>query len=592
MNRDNDRQTSIILAVLGILPIVWLGLLIAPSVKGGLPEILPSLMNVMSDPFHIVLCEDSVKTVLVLLLCYGMGIGIYFSTRRNYRRREEHGSAKWGNAKAVDKKYRQNPPSENKLMTQAVRIGLNGKKHRRNLNTLVCGGSGAGKTRFYCKPNLMQANTSFVILDPKGEIVRDVGNLLEKKGYEIRVLDLISMEKSHCYNPFVYLHSDNDVQRLVTNLFKSTTPKGSQSNDPFWDTSASMLLSALVYYLHYEAPEDEQNFAMVMEMLQAAAIDNEEDPRPSPLDCLFADLELDRPDHIALKYYRSYHTGSAKTLKSIQITLAARLEKFNLESLAALTCTDELDLASMGEKKVALFAIIPDNDSSFNFLISILYTQLFQQLFFSADHIHGGALPIPVHFLMDEFANVSLPDDFDKILSVMRSRVFQQLFFSADHIHGGALPIPVHFLMDEFANVSLPDDFDKILSVMRSRGVFVSIILQNLAQLKALFEKQWESIVGNCDEFLYLGGNEQSTHKYVSELLGKETIDTNTYGKSSGRSGNYSTNYQISGRELLTPDEVRMLDNRYAILFIRGELPVMDLKYDILKHPAVDLTAE
>ena len=346
-------------------------------------------------------------------------------------------------------------------------------------------------------------------------------------------------------NPFVYLHSDNDVQRLVTNLFKSTTPKGSQSNDPFWDTSASMLLSALVYYLHYEAPEDEQNFAMVMEMLQAAAIDNEEDPRPSPLDCLFADLELDRPDHIALKYYRSYHTGSAKTLKSIQITLAARLEKFNLESLAALTCTDELDLASMGEKKVALFAIIPDNDSSFNFLVSILYTQL-----------------------------------------------FQQLFFSADHIHGGALPIPVHFLMDEFANVSLPDDFDKILSVMRSRGVFVSIILQNLAQLKALFEKQWESIVGNCDEFLYLGGNEQSTHKYVSELLGKETIDTNTYGKSSGRSGNYSTNYQISGRELLTPDEVRMLDNRYAILFIRGELPVMDLKYDILKHPAVDLTAD
>ena len=545
MNRDNDRQTSIILALLGILPIVWLGLLIAPSVKGGLPEILPSLMNVMSDPFHIVLCEDSVKTVLVLLLCYGMGIGIYFSTRRNYRRREEHGSAKWGNAKAVDKKYRQNPPSENKLMTQAVRIGLNGKKHRRNLNTLVCGGSGAGKTRFYCKPNLMQANTSFVILDPKGEIVRDVGNLLEKKGYEIRVLDLISMEKSHCYNPFVYLHSDNDVQRLVTNLFKSTTPKGSQSNDPFWDTSASMLLSALVYYLHYEAAEDEQNFAMVMEMLQAAAIDNEEDPRPSPLDCLFADLELDRPDHIALKYYRSYHTGSAKTLKSIQITLAARLEKFNLESLAALTSADELDLQSLGEKKVALFALIPDNDSSFNFLVSILYTQL-----------------------------------------------FQQLFYAADHIHGGSLPVPVHFLMDEFANVSLPDDFDKILSVMRSRGVSVSIILQNLAQLKALFEKQWESIVGNCDEFLYLGGNEQSTHKYVSELLGKETIDTNTFGKSTGRSGNYSTNYQISGRELLTPDEVRMLDNQYAILFIRGERPIMDFKYDIMKHPNVALTTD
>ena len=546
MNQGNDRRAAVILSLIGIIPVVWLGLLIAPSVKGGLPEILTSLMNAMNDPFHIELCEDSVKAVLVLLLCYGMGVGIYFSTRRNYRRREEHGSAKWGSASAVNKKYAQQPKSENKLLTQNVAIGLNAKKHRRNLNTLVIGGSGAGKTRFFCKPNLMQCcRNSYFVLDPKGEIVRDVGELLSQKEYEVRVLDLISMEKSHCYNPFVYLQSDNDIQRLVTNLFKATTPKGSQSNDPFWDTSASMLLSALVYYLHYEAPEDEQNFAMVMEMLRAGAIENEEDSRPTPLDYLFADLEMDRPDHIALKYYRSYHAGSAKTLKSIQITLAARLEKFNLESLAALTCTDELDLASMGEKKVALFAIIPDNDSSFNFLVSILYTQL-----------------------------------------------FQQLFFSADHIHGGALPIPVHFLMDEFANVILPDDFDKILSVMRSRGVSVSIILQNLAQLKALFEKQWESIVGNCDEFLYLGGNEQSTHKYVSELLGKSTIDTNTYGKSSGRSGNYSTNYQISGRELLTPDEVRMLDNQYAILFIRGERPVLDFKYDILKHPNVALTAD
>ena len=353
------------------------------------------------------------------------------------------------------------------------------------------------------------------------------------------------MEKSHCYNPFVYLQNDNDVQKLVTNLFKSTTPKGSQSQDPFWDTSASMLLLALVFYLHYEAPEDEQNFAMIMEMLRAGAIEDEEDTRPSPLDELFAELEMSNPDHIALKYYRSYHSGAAKTLKSIQITLAARLEKFNLESLASLTTTDELDLPSLGEQKVALFALIPDNDSSFNFLVSILYTQL-----------------------------------------------FQQLFYAADHIHGGSLPVPVHFLMDEFANVSLPDDFDKILSVMRSRGVSVSIILQNLAQLKALFEKQWESIVGNCDEFLYLGGNEQSTHKYVSELLGKETIDTNSYGRSDGMRGNFSTNYQVAGRELMTPDEVRMLDNKYAIVFIRGERPVLDYKYDIHSHPNVSLGAD
>lgn len=543
--KQDDKRTAVILSLIGIIPVVWLALKIAPSVGGGLAAILPELMSVFENPFHIELCEDSVKAVLVLLLCYGMGIGIYFSTRRNYRRREEHGSAKWGEARTVNKKYAQHPKSANKLMTQNVSIGLNAKKHRRNLNTLVCGGSGAGKTRFYCKPNLMQANTSFVILDPKGEIVRDVGKLLEAKGYEIKVLDLISMEKSHCYNPFVYLRSDNDIQRLVTNLFKSTTPKGSQSNDPFWDTAASMLLLALVFYLHYEAPEDEQNFAMVMEMLRAGAIEDEEEPRPSPLDNLFSELEYENPEHIALKYYHSYHSGSAKTLKSIQITLAARLEKFNLESLAALTTTDELELETLGEKKTALFALIPDNDTSFNFLVSLLYTQL-----------------------------------------------FQQLFYSANHIHGGSLPIPVHFLMDEFANVSLPDDFDKILSVMRSRSVSVSIILQNLAQLKALFEKQWESIVGNCDEFLYLGGNEQSTHKYVSELLGKSTIDTNTYGKSSGRSGNYSTNYQISGRELLTPDEVRMLDNQYAILFIRGERPVLDFKYDILKHPNVAMTAD
>ena len=545
MKHDNDRQSAIILSAIGIIPVIWAALLIAPSVKGGLPEILSNLMTIFNTPFNIVLCEDSLKTVLISLLVYVMGIGIYFSSQRNYRRREEHGSAKWGTARTVDKKYRQNPPSENKLMTQNVRIGLNAKKHRRNLNTLVCGGSGAGKTRFYCKPNLMQCNTSFVILDPKGEILRDTGGLLEKKGYEVRVLDLISMHKSHCYNPFVYLQNDNDVQKLVTNLFKSTTPKGSQSNDPFWDTAASMLLLALVFYLHYEAPPEEQNFEMVMEMLRAGAIDDEDDTRPSPLDNLFDELMSDNPDHIALKYYHSYHSGSSKTLKSIQITLASRLEKFNLESLASLTATDELDLPSLGEKKVALFALIPDNDSSFNFLVSILYTQL-----------------------------------------------FQQLFYAADHIHAGALPVPVHFLMDEFANVSLPDDFDKILSVMRSRGVSVSIILQNLAQLKALFEKQWESIIGNCDEFLYLGGNEQSTHKYVSELLGKETIDTNTYGKSSGQNGNYSTNYQISGRELLTPDEVRMLNNQYAILFIRGERPIMDFKYDILKHPNVAFTTD
>ena len=528
--------------LLGLIPTIWLAILIAPLANGGLPNIVKNFSSIIDSPFNLSFCKDTPKVIIIFIVIYVMAIGVYLSTRKNYRRREEHGSAKWGIASNINKKYKQNPISQNKILTQNVLFGLNGKKHRRNLNVLVCGGSGAGKTRFYCKPNIMQANTSFVILDPKGEILRDTGNLLKKQGYEVKVLDLINMEKSHCYNPFVYLKSDNDVQKLVTNLFKATTPKGSQSNDPFWDTAASMLLLALIFYLKYEAPEDEQNFPMVMELLRAGEVHEDDDTYISPLDVLFNRLESDNPEHIAVKYYRDYHSGSAKTLKSIQITLASRLEKFNLESLASLTATDELDLPSLGEKKTALFALIPDNDTSFNFLVSILYTQL-----------------------------------------------FQQLFFIADHKYSGSLPIHVHFVMDEFANVSLPDDFDKILSVMRSREVSVSIILQNLAQLKALFEKQWESIVGNCDTFLYLGGNEQSTHKYVSELLGKETIDTNTYGKSSGRSGNYSTNYQISGRELMTPDEVRLLDNKYALLFIRGERPIMDFKYDILKHPNVKL---
>ena len=542
---EDTKKKTLILSICGIIPTIWIALLIAPSVDGGLAQIMKDFSSVMNNPFNITWCSNSLRVLLICLLIYGCGIALYISSKGNYRRGEEHGSAKWGNARAVNKKYYQSPNENNKLLTQNVSIGLNAKKHRRNLNTLVCGGSGAGKTRFYCKPNIMQCNTSFVVLDPKGEIVRDTGNLLEKKGYEVRVLDLINMEKSHCYNPFVYLKTDNDVQKLVTNLFKSTTPKGASSNDPFWDTAASMLLLSLVFYLKYEAPEDEQNFPMVMEMLRAGEVHEDDDSYLSPLDVLFDKLEVKNPEHIAVKYYRDYHSGSAKTLKSIQITLAARLEKFNLESLASLTITDDLDLPSLGEKKVALFALIPDNDTSFNFLVSILYTQL-----------------------------------------------FQQLFYIADHKYGGSLPVPVHFVMDEFANVSLPDDFDKILSVMRSRSVSVSIILQNLAQLKALFEKQWESIVGNCDEFLYLGGNEQSTHKYVSELMGKATINLDTHGKSSGRNGNYSTNFQISGRELLTPDEVRLLDNKYAILFIRGERPILDFKYDILKHPNVEFTTD
>ena len=545
MNNRQNATARLYLILLGIVPVGWIGLHLAPYLGDGLIGIVTGLQQAMNAPLSFTLVPETPKCVFACLCAYALAVGVALSSKRNTRTGEEHGSAKWGNAHLICRQYQGKPYEKNLIFTELIRLGLDSKIHRRNLNVLVVGGSGAGKTRFYAKPNLYQANTSFVILDPKGELTRDAGALLEAMGYEVRVLDLIHMEDSLCYNPFVYIEDDNDAQRLVTNLFKATTPKNSTNSDPFWDRAAQMLLMALVLYLHHEAPPEEQNFSMVMELLASGEVKENNDSFQSPLDILFNHLSIREPNHIAVKYYNFYRSGAGKTLKSIQITLMARLEKFNLYSLASMTNTDEMDLPSLGEKKVALFAQIPDNDSSFNFLVSILYTQL-----------------------------------------------FQQLFTLADRKYRGALPVHVHFLMDEFSNVSLPDDFDKILSVCRSREISCSIILQNLAQLKALFEKQYESIIGNCDSFLYLGGNEKETHKYVSELLGKETISTTNNGKTKGRNGSYSTNYQQMGRELLTPDEVRMLNNDYALYFLRGERPVIDRKYNILKHPNIKLSAD
>ena len=540
-----DRTDEYILLGAMVIPVIWIALLFAPYMNKGLFYAIENMSVAMEHPFHIIWCKDSLRTVVVFLLAYMLGIGIYISNMKNYRRQEEYGSARWANPSKVNKKYTSPHYSQNKLLSQNVRIGLDGKKHRRNLNTIVIGGSGAGKTRFYGKPNLMQCNTSFVVLDPKGELLRDTGYLLEKEGYVIKVVDLINMEKSHCYNPFEYIKDDKDVLKLITNLIRNTTPKGSQSMDPFWEKSETALLEALCLYLLNEAPKEEQNFTMVMEMIAAAEVREDDEDYQSPLDELFDRLEMRKPNTLAYKQYKIYKQAAGKTAKSILISVGVRLAAFNLDSIASLTSIDELELESMGERKTALFAVIPDNDSTFNFLIGMLYTQL-----------------------------------------------FQTLYYQADIVHGGELPIPVHFLMDEFANVALPDEFDKLLSTMRSRQIFVSIIIQNLAQIKALYKDAWESIVGNCDELYYLGGNEQSTHKFMSEYLGKETLDTNTYGKSSGRNGNYSTNYQQAGRELLTADEVRLLDNDYALLFIRGERPVFDKKYDILKHPHIQFTRD
>lgn len=544
-NPSEDKSTGLVMMLVGILPVIWAAIMAAPFLSEGLIGIVNGFTQAMASPMKLTWCSDSMKAILIFLLIYGLGVGIYVSTKHNYRKGEEHGSAKWGNAIQLSKKYADKEKQKNIILTQNTRIGLDGHKHRRNLNVLVCGGSGAGKTRFYAKPNVMQANTSFVVLDPKGEILRDTGYLLEQQGYEIKVLDLINTGRSHGYNPFVYLRDDKDVLKLVTNLVRNTTPKGAQSNDPFWERAETALLEALILYLVNEAPKEEQNFSMVMEMVNAAEVKEEDEEYTSILDELFLSLEQRNPEHLAVKQYHIFKLAAGKTAKSILISLGVRLEKFNLPQIASLVSFDELNLPTLGDKKSALFAIIPDNDSSLNYIIGMMYTQL-----------------------------------------------FQELFYKADHEHNGSLPVHVHCVMDEFPNVALPDEFDKLLATMRSRKVSVSIIVQNLAQLKALFEKQWESIIGNCDEFLYLGGNEQSTHKYVSELLGKETIDMNTYGQSKGRNGSYSTNWQLSGRELYTPDEVRMLDNRYALLFVRGERAVQDDKFDILRHPNIKQTAD
>ena len=530
------------------LPVIWwAAILLADAIQPGrnLFELMEVLTEKLNHPLQFHYTEYTIKSMLVCTLLYAAGIGIFYSSQKNYRRGEEHGSARWGDARQICKKYSQKPYSQNILLTQNFRISLDTHKHRRCLNILVVGGSGAGKSRGFALPNIMQCCCSMVITDPKAELLRKTGGLLEKKGYEVRVFDLINPDTSFCYNPFEYVHDDKDVLRLISNLIQNTTPKGSQSSDPFWEKSETALLQALMLYLLHEAPPEEQNFAMIMEMLGSAQVKEEDEDYESPLDILFDRLEMRDPDSIAVKQYHIYKQAAGKTAKSILISVGVRLAAFNLPQIAKLTNTDELDLSSMGERKVALFCCIPDADTSLNYLVGMIYSQL-----------------------------------------------FQTLYYMADRVHGGALPVPVNCIMDEFPNVSLPNEFEKILATCRSRSIYCSIIIQNMSQLKALFKDSWESLVGNCDEFLYLGGNEKETHKYVSELLGKETIDTNTYGQTKGKSGSYSTNFQQSGRELLQPDEVRMLDNQNALLFIRGERPILDAKYDLMKHPNIRYTED
>ena len=530
------KSNDTLFYLFGTIPVIWLALLLAQSLGGGLPELLRNLTSALEQPTNIIWTDKSLPTILICLAAYGMAVLLYRTNQGRTRDGEEHGSAAWATPASVNAKFAQ---KDSIPLTQHVRLGLDTHKHRRSLNVLVIGGSGAAKTRSFVLPNILTANTNYVITDPKSEVLLATGSYLKEQGYDVRVLNLVNLEQSDGYNPFRYLRDEKDVLKLVNNLIQSTTPKGSHESDPFWTKAETALLQAIILMLFQEAPEYEQNFSMVMRVLEYAEVREEDEGHVSPLDLLFESIERRKPDSVTVRQYKVFKLAAGKTAKSILVSTAVRLAPFNLPQIQALTEHDDMDLYTLGEKKVALYAVIPDNDNTFNFLVSLLYAQAFQALYYSADQIHHGPLPRHVRFVLDEFA---------------------------------AMPLP---------------GFTRELATMRSRSISASVIIQNMAQIKELYKDSWETIPGNCDTILYLGGNESSTHKYVSEMLGKGTIDTKTHGQTKGKSGSYSTNFQMSGRELLTPDEVRKLDNRYALLFIRGASPVMDEKYDLMHHPAI-----
>lgn len=540
MNQPNRTGNPVVYLFLYI-PVAWAALLIAQSLGGSLPDILARLTAALENPFSIRWTQYSPLSILICTGAYIMALSLLSANQGQRRDGEEHGSAAWATPRQVNAMFAQ---KENKLLTRNVRLGLDTHKHRRSLNVLVIGGSGAAKTRGYVKPNILEANTNYVITDPKMEVLTSTGGYLKSQGYDIRVLNLVNLEQSDGYNPFRYIRDEKDALKLVNNLIQATTPKSSHESDPFWTKAETALLQAIILMLFQEAPEYEQNFSMVMRVLEYAEVKEEDEEYISPLDLLFQSMERENPTSVAVRQYKVFKLAAGKTSKSILVSTAVRLAPFNLPQIKAITDHDEMELYSLGEKKCALYAVIPDNDQSFNFLVSLLYAQAFQALYYSADQLHHGALPRHVHFILDEFA---------------------------------AMPLP---------------GFTRELATMRSRNISASTIIQNMAQIKEMYKDSWETIPGNSDTILFLGGNESSTHKYISEALGKSTINTKTHGQTKGRSGSWSTNFQMSGRELLTPDEVRQLDNRYAILLIRGAKPVMDLKYDLTKHPAVRYTVD
>lgn len=529
--------------------VLWLAAIAAYAYEDGMNlfQWMGRFSQVLERPFSIGWTPYTLKYMLVGLLLYGCGIALYYSSRENRRPGEEYGSAKWGNPKELNRKYMDHRHKDaNIILTQRVRLGMDGYITQRNMNILVIGGSGSGKTRYFCKPGLYSANCSYLVTDPKGELLKAAGGLLLSLGYEVRVFNLIDPEQSDCYNPFVYVREEKDVLSLIDNLIKNTTPRNASSNDPFWEKAEVALDSALMLYLIHEAPQDEQNFETMLYMMNFADVREEDEQYRSPLDMLFRALEEEQPAHVAVKQYKVFKQAAGKTAKSILVTAAVRLAAFNIPQYAAMTSMDEMDFGSLGERKRAIFCVIPVNDSSMNYLVGMLYTQC-----------------------------------------------FQELYRRADLKYNGRLPVPVRVLQDEWANVAQPESYPKILATCRSYNIGLNIIVQNVQQIKALYEKEHESIIGNCDTLLFLGGgNEPASLEFIVKLLGRESLATRTRGLTKGRNGSSTTNYQQTGRDLMTIDEVRKLDTNKAILFIRGEDPVIDRKYNLKRHPNIKLTLD
>ena len=529
--------------------VLWLAAIAAYAYEDGMNlfQWMGRFSQVLECPLSIGWTAHTPKFMLVSLIIYAFGIALYYSSRENRRPGEEYGSARWGDPRALCRKYMDHQHKEaNIILTQRVRLGMDGYVTQRNMNVLVIGGSGSGKTRYFCKPGLYSANCSYLVTDPKGELLKAAGGLLLSLGYEVRVFNLIDPEQSDCYNPFVYVREEKDVLSLIDNLIKNTTPRNASSNDPFWEKAEVALDSALMLYLIHEAPQDEQNFETMLYMMNFADVREEDEQYRSPLDMLFRALEEEQPAHVAVKQYKVFKQAAGKTAKSILVTAAVRLAAFNIPQYAAMTSMDEMDFGSLGERKRAIFCVIPVNDSSMNYLVGMLYTQC-----------------------------------------------FQELYRRADLKYNGRLPVPVRVLQDEWANVAQPESYPKILATCRSYNIGLNIIVQNVQQIKALYEKEHESIIGNCDTLLFLGGgNEPASLEFIVKLLGRETLATRTRGLTKGRNGSSTTNYQQTGRDLMTIDEVRKLDTNKAILFIRGEDPVIDRKYNLKRHPNIKLTSD